>query len=100
MKPICVPCRRFYRVQRNGYRFIEAMPKEGRPEPGLAEAERWTPYKLWVGDLWRCEGCGHELISGVGAGPIAEHYQPDFSEHVASAEARMQVHPLVRINDC
>jgi hypothetical protein len=80
VKPICVKCGRFYRVQRNGKRFVEMMPGGNgrRAEPGLEHAEQWTPYKLWVGDLWKCEGCGHELISGVAREPLAEHYQPDF----------------------
>ena len=27
MKPICVPCQRFYRPKKNGFMFIEAMPR-------------------------------------------------------------------------
>ena len=82
MKPICVPCQRFFRAKQNGYYFIEGMPREGRPEPGTSEAEKWTPYKVWVGDLWECQGCGATIVSGVGRGPLAEHYQPDFAETV------------------
>jgi len=56
--------------------------------------ERWKPYKLWSGDKWRCEGCGAEVISGVGFNPVAEHYQPDFAERAAQLGADFQV------NDC
>jgi hypothetical protein len=62
--------------------------------PGLKEPNRWKPYKLWSGDLWQCPDCGHELISGVGMGPIAEHYQPEFPGWVERLGAEVQ------INDC
>lgn len=91
MKPICVACGRFYRVQRNGARFVEMMPADGirHAEAGVGHPEQWTPYKLWAGDLWRCEGCGHELISGVAREPIAEHYQPNFAPQVTGDMPRV-----------
>ena len=97
MKPICVKCQRFYRARKNGYYFIEGMPRAGvkRALPGTEAPEQWQPYKVWVGDLWACEGCGHELISGVGRGPVAEHYQTDF----ASTVERLTADQL-QVNDC
>ncbi len=80
LKPICVPCRRFFRVQKTGKYFIEGMPTERHAAPGTAQPELWKPYKLWSGDLWKCEGCGAEVIVGTGRDAIAEHYQPDFVE--------------------
>ena len=94
MKPICVPCQRFFRPKRNGLPFIEAMPIEGHPEPGTAEPERWAPYKLWIGDLWCCDGCGAEIVSGVAGLPVSEHYKSDFTEQAARLNAALQ------INDC
>jgi len=94
MKPICVPCQRFYRVLRTGYSFVEGMPIDNQVRPGKEEPEKWKPYKLWHGDLWVCEGCGHLTISGVGRAPIAEHYQPEFADAVAKMKATLQ------INDC
>jgi hypothetical protein len=87
MKPICVPCHRFYRAEKTGYWFVEAMPSGGTslPEPG--QPEGWRPYKVWQGDLWRCQGCGHQTISGVARLPYAEHYQEDFKETVAKLKA-------------
>jgi hypothetical protein len=68
MKPICVPCQRFYRPKRNGVYLCEGMPhgpewdgKSGRDSPG------WLPYKIWQGDLWECPDCHAQIISGVGA---------------------------------
>jgi hypothetical protein len=96
LKPVCVACQRFYRPERNGTAFLEMMPRDGdeRARPGKAEPERWTPYELWLGDLWKCAGCGHEIIVGTGWRPVARHYEPDFETKVAAYGA-----PL-RVNDC
>src|SRR5271165_5090346 len=97
LKPICVPCQRFFRMIKSGFYFIEGMPISGigRPsQPGTAEPERWRPYKLWSGDKWKCEGCGTEIISGVGMNPVSEHYQEDFEL------MRDRVHAEYMVNDC
>lgn len=93
MKPICLKDRRFYRMKKAGVAFIEGMPK-GVALPGNAQPEEWKPYKLWMGDLWECPDCGHQLISGVGQAPISEHYKPDFADNVRDFNATIQ------INDC
>lgn len=96
MKPVCVPCQRFFRAKKNGFYFIEAMPVAGeRPAPGISEPEKWTPYKVWVSDLWECEGCGARILSGFGREPLAEHYQPHFAEVVARVNANQ-----LQVNDC
>lgn len=95
MKPICVPCQRFYRPEKNGFCFMEQMPIARDALPGLAKPESWVPYKLWRGDLWQCPDCGHQLISGVAFSPIAEHYQPGFEQAVNETGI-----PLLKINDC
>ena len=93
MKPICVKCQRFYRVRQNGFMFIEGMPTGSVcVPPGTSHPELWKPYKLWRGDLWKCEGCGHETVSGVAWEPVAEHYQPHFKAAAAGVE--------LQINDC
>ncbi len=94
LKPVCVPCQRFYRMVKAGFYFIEGMPKENPASPGTSEPEKWTPYKLWVGDKWKCHGCGHEILSGFGSGPIAEHFQTDFAQQAKDHKADYQV------NDC
>jgi hypothetical protein len=95
MKPVCVPCQRFFRQTKTGFYFIEGMPVgPGRPKPGTAEPDKWKPYKLWSGDKWECEGCGAEILSGFGLKPIAEHYEDDFAQAVKSFGAAYQV------NDC
>lgn len=96
MKPICVPCQRFYRPSKNGVFFVEGMPDGNDVRPGLDEPGKWSPYKLWSGDEWECRGCGSTIIVGCGREPISEHYKPDFAEDVASFCGSK---PL-QINDC
>ena len=95
MKPICVPCKRFFRPVKNGIEFTEGMPKEGSPLPGTAEPDKWQPYKLWQGDKWACPDCGSEVIVGTARQPFAEHYESDFSEIAAKTGADQ-----LQINDC
>lgn len=95
MKPVCVPCHRFFRMKKAGYYFIEGMPKSGNPEAGNAEPNSWTPYKIWVGDLWHCPDCGTEILSGFGQHPLGEHYQKDFSDEVKRLSADQ-----LQVNDC
>ena len=96
MKPICIPCKRFFRCKKNDYPFIEAMPigDAGLAEPGTATPEHWKPYKLWLGDKWQCEGCGAQIVVGVAQQPLAEHYRPEFAPAVACYKPELQV------NDC
>ena len=94
LKPICVACQRFYRPQRNGIYFVEGMPIGQNVPPGTAAPEQWEPYKLWCGDRWQCEGCGHLIIVGTGRGPVRERHQRDFAAMIESTSATFQV------NDC
>jgi hypothetical protein len=96
LKPICVKCARFYRMKKGGFYFVEGMPRAGshRPESGIEHDAEWEDYKLWVGDLWECRGCGHELISGVGYMPLAENFQEGFQRWVDECGAKF------RVNDC
>lgn len=93
-KPICVPCQRFFRPKTTGFSVIEGMPVGNGVEPGTSMADQWKPFKLWKGDLWKCKGCGAQIVVGFGSGPIAEHYQDDFKEMVVRHNATFQV------NDC
>lgn len=98
MKPICVPCQRFFRCKKNDFAFIEAMQAHdggvAEAVPGNAYPDHWRPSKLWLGDRWECPGCGASIVVGVAQLPWAEHYEPDFAAKVASWGADLQV------NDC
>lgn len=106
MKPICHKCHMFFRPEKNGVNFFEGMPgplgeirkviSDG-DEPLRMETgplSNWTNYKLWVGDLYRCAGCGAEIIVGVPREPISEHYMPNFQELASRLGA------TIRIDDC
>lgn len=90
LKPICVNCKLFFRPERNGVYFEEGMPID-KDEQGN---KVWGSYKFWSGDLWKCQGCGVEIIVGVGASPIREHYQNDYSAMVQSLGSAL------RVDDC
>jgi hypothetical protein len=96
MKPICVKCQRFYRPKKNGTSFVEMKPRGGSAlaPPGVEAPGTCEPYKLWMGDLWECRGCGHELIVGTGQLPISQDFHPDFQKQIKDWRAE------IKINDC
>lgn len=89
MKPVCVPCKLFYSPEKTGTYFEEGMPS-GKGVRGTI----WEPYKLWVGDKWKCRGCGSEIIIGVPTHPLAEQHQRDYE----TQRARFDVE--LRVDDC
>ena len=91
-KPACVKCQRFLRPHRNGVWLLEGKPAVNGAPPGTSSPDHWLPYKLWIADLWRCEGCGVEIIHGYGHQPVMEDYRN-------GAEA-MQTAATHRVNDC
>lgn len=99
MKPICVPCRRFYSQEKSGFAFVEGMPKINDTRPGNANPEDWKPSKVWCGDLWKCPDCGHLTISGVSNLPFAEHHQTEDMERAMQILTRL-AGTTVQINDC
>jgi hypothetical protein len=97
MRPICVKCQRFFKPKKNGFNFTEAYPFGGSEpaKPGSSEPHKWKPYKIWAGDLYECQGCGVQIVSGFGALPIREKHHEDF-EHV-----RRGIHAdQFQVNDC
>jgi len=96
MKPICVPCHRFFRMKKAGFYFLEGMPTGPHPTAaGLSEAHKWEPYKLWAGDRGECEGCGATILSGFGGAPLAIRHEDDFAEQVRRRRADQ-----FQVNDC
>lgn len=95
MKQVCVKCACFFRMIKAGYYFIEGMPAVDRAPRGTVHPELWKPYKVWVGDQWECPECHTQILSGFGQGPIAEHYQDDFTEKVRQHGADQ-----LQVNDC
>jgi hypothetical protein len=76
--------------------FTEGRPLRS-PDQGrdALEPVAWAPYKLWVGDLWKCPSCGAEILIGMARQPIDEHFTPTF------AERERTLNPAgLRIDDC
>ena len=96
LKPICVACQRFFRPKKNDFYFTEGMPIGNHHVPvGKERPELWKPYKVWAADLWECEGCGTQILSGFGREPIAEKHHKDFDKrrHAFGADQ-------FQVNDC
>lgn len=70
-RPICVPCRREMRCRKNDYMFTAS---------GSA---------VWASDMYECEGCGHQILTGFGRDPVAEAHEDSFVAY--SAESRLDV---------
>lgn len=80
LKPICVPCQRFFRCTKTGVYFTEGQPKQNGAPPGTQAPEQWEPYKVWAGDEFTCQGCGAKVIVGFSQRPLTEHYEADFDK--------------------
>lgn len=93
-KPVCVSCQRFFRPKKNDFPWIEGMPKENNAPPGNSEPEKWKPYKLWLSDLWECNGCGMQIVVGHGREPVSEPYKHTW------AAANEHYKPRLQVNDC
>lgn len=82
-KPICAPCKLFFQPEKNGYVF----------EEGFGDGTN-RPYKLWVGDLWKCKGCGTTIVVGTPECPIAHHHEEHYDE------VRRAADPQILVDDC
>jgi hypothetical protein len=79
-RPVCVRCRAEMSPKKNDY-LVEEM------------ADVSSPYKLWWTDLWRCTGCGVEIVIGFARNPDAEHFQPEYAEKAKHADLRFWPRP-------
>ncbi len=92
MRPICIPCQRFFKVIKNDYYFTEGCPATRGTNPAIADKGHWKPYRIWAGDQYKCPGCGAEIVSGIGHGPLGEKHEPDFeAKHTSLGANRLQV---------
>lgn len=78
-KPVCVSCRVFFRPEKNGFRWTEGMPFGDNKLKPIGDA-KWTPYKTWVSDKWKCPGCGAEIIVGHSSNPTSVHHMNGFAD--------------------
>jgi hypothetical protein len=85
---VCVACKKFFRVKKQGISIEEGMPLGGEA------AGMWGSYKLWSADLFECPGCHVQIVAGFGQRPIAEHFQTDYDVKLGRYQ------PIGRVDDC
>lgn len=73
-KIICTTCQTDYKIYKNGIYVIEMFLNSPQP------------YRIWSADLWKCRGCGNEVVNGFGNNPLAEHFQDDFQDMLEIAK--------------
>ena len=79
-KMVCVACQTFYHPVKNGIVINEQMPVATAAEPGNIDPTAWTPYRVWMADLFECRHCGHRIIAGFAKEPAAVQHEPEFPE--------------------
>lgn len=71
---VCTACRTHLRIETQRVLVIEMAS--------------FGPYKVWNADLYKCPGCGAEMVTGFGQCPIrADHYAPDFGQWLDTAKS-------------
>lgn len=70
--PICVPCRREMRCQKNDYLF---SPDESA---------------VWAGDMYECSKCKAQIVSGFAKEPVAQQHETDrFAAYAPRVQLRL-----------
>ena len=73
MKPICVECQIEMYPHVNGCWVVYLFRGD-------------EPYKVHLGDIWRCPVCDKEVVKGIALEPILEHWKDDIKEAIRNAE--------------
>lgn len=96
LKPVCMKCHRFFKPHKTGFWFTEGMPiGPDQVEPGVEHAHKWRPYKVWQGDIYKCDGCQTTIITGCAQQPIRVQHQSDFAAIRRGCNADQ-----FQVNDC
>ena len=69
-RPVCPKCNMEFHPERNGI--------------GVLDMADFGPYAVWDADLWKCPGCGVEVVGGFGGNPISCHHSATFGRTVAA----------------
>ena len=75
-KMVCIKCELQLKPETNGVVVSELFMNDTQV------------YKVWEADLWKCPGCGMEVIAGWAENPIAEHFE---TEKMVTARAMIEV---------
>lgn len=68
--PVCVSCEREMRAECIGVLVIETAGEDRHP------------YKVWQADMYKCPGCGVEVVVGFARGPVLERFHVGFAERL------------------
>ena len=76
--PVCVKCKKEMRCSRNAVwwiktRTVEKVPSS--PDCMVISITRREPCKATMGDKYRCDGCGCEVITGFALKSNHSHEQ-------------------------
>ena len=74
-RPVCPECNRELWPETNGVGVLDMF----RP----SDSDKEEPYEVYDADLWKCPGCGIEVVGGFGSGPIARHHDENFEKVIA-----------------
>lgn len=66
-KSVCAKCEVELRPETNGVIVAEMMNNNTKI------------YKLWGADLWKCPGCGIEVVLGFAQQAFMEHFEGDIN---------------------
>ena len=66
-RPVCVPCAREMRCKKNDYLVSDREPA----------------CYVWAGDMFECEGCGHQVVVGWAKEPVRWGHEDGFAEYHA-----------------
>lgn len=53
----------------------------------VIEMATFGPAAIWYADLWECEACKREIVTGFGQRQIVEHYEDKFAQWLEKAKA-------------
>ena len=69
-KSVCAKCEVELKPEHNGVIVSEMMNNNTKI------------YKLWRADLWKCPGCGIEVVLGFASMPLMEHFEGDINKEL------------------
>lgn len=75
MKIVCVNCQSEFGIEKSGVPVVETFGED-------------EPYKVWFADLFKCRGCGFEVVTQFGAKPHKEHFDVGFAQWFEGFKAK------------
>ena len=69
-KPVCAKCERDMTCAMTGVGVLDVT--------GSGE-----DYKITMGDKWRCNKCGCEVVTGFAQRVLMHHHEPGFADTIA-----------------